>query len=470
MSTVNLLALVMARGNTELPLPTRAAIVTLRYEGKGWTYISETLANCSPNGVQTFFERVLQRSQSDPDALNLPLLLRNLEDAHREGHPERFPEGSVVSEALAQVATIDEDYQDMPHKQIIEIVEEQEGVRILYATGFETLQKEEIVKRVPPRKIRLTPENKEQGRIFAEWALGKLQLGTIFIFSNEMSIESDYHRKRPKVSRPLGANPFDYARPSPNEFRSVMIWGAICEGFGPGPFHIWEKETPVEKAGNTLLLAAENKENEGIEQAMRERSRIEGTTEHQVLAELNANVRRLDREDPLPSGYGRRQRRPEWEFKIERAERGEKGKGGIDWLRYRELILKPLLYPWAEEISRLTGRTVYVVEDNASPHKKAKRLGARARARHGGRVQTVEWPPHSPDLNRIERCWDPIKDTFEKLRAQHYTNQLSEKAIRVRAKDAWYAQSQETVDAECRRFKSKLIECRDSGGNNNFYG
>ncbi|KAF2189529.1 hypothetical protein K469DRAFT_562135, partial [Zopfia rhizophila CBS 207.26] len=40
----------------EFDLPTRAAIVTLRFEGRGWTYISEKLASCSLSSVQHFFD------------------------------------------------------------------------------------------------------------------------------------------------------------------------------------------------------------------------------------------------------------------------------------------------------------------------------------------------------------------------------------------------------------------------------
>jgi transposase len=99
-------------------------------------------------------------------------------------------------------------------------------------------------------------------------------------------------------------------------------------------------------------------------------------------------------------------------------------KGGIDWLRYREIILKQYLYLWAKEIVDKTGRLVYCVEDNASPHSKAKRLSLSLRAYpdYNGKVFILDWLARSPDLNKIERCWDSIKDLFEKLRAQHHGN------------------------------------------------
>jgi hypothetical protein len=85
-----------------------------------------------------------------------------------------------------------------------------------------------------------------------------------------------------------------------------MFWGAICEGFSPGPFRIWEKETPEEKQLNALILYNENKENQCKIQTDRQQARVSGTTQNRVLQELNAEVDRLNREQPLPSGYKRR--------------------------------------------------------------------------------------------------------------------------------------------------------------------
>jgi hypothetical protein len=65
--------------------------------------------------VQQFFNRVLQRSSCDPNHLDLPLLLRHLEDNTHRGREERFPEDSAVAEALEQVASLDQDHEDLPH-------------------------------------------------------------------------------------------------------------------------------------------------------------------------------------------------------------------------------------------------------------------------------------------------------------------------------------------------------------------
>ncbi|KAF2174531.1 hypothetical protein K469DRAFT_159200 [Zopfia rhizophila CBS 207.26] len=74
-------------------------------------------------------------------------------------------------------------------------------------------------------------------------------------------------------------------------------------------------------------------------------------------------------------------------------------------------------------------RVVYIIEDNASPHTKAKRFSGKARQMYNGRVQVVDWPPLSPDLNRIERCWGHLKDRFQTLRAESHDGQPSRATI-----------------------------------------
>ncbi|KAF2465176.1 uncharacterized protein BDR25DRAFT_396369 [Lindgomyces ingoldianus] len=216
------------------------------------------------------------------------------------GCEERFPEGSSVQEALVETATCDEHQEDKPWATVIQEVERSHGVRTPYSTGWKVLT------------------------------------------------DSEIFQKKPKVSIQKGANVFKHARPPPNTFKLVMVWGGICHGFGLGLFHIWEKESPGGYG----------------EEAMQRRSQIPGTNEYRVLRMLSENIRRLGREELLPSGRPRRQRRPEWEFKIGRAERGEKSKGGINWVH---------------TILRRIGRTVYVIEDNASPHAKAKQFSIRLR-------------------------------------------------------------------------------------------
>jgi hypothetical protein len=392
--------------------------------------------------------------------------LRHLEDPHRPGREERFDEFSNVAETMVNMATQDNDGEDLSFKEVIKRTSNELDIYIPYTSGYDVLRKRDIVKRVPPRKINLQPEARQARIFFAEWALGESLYEVIWIYTDETAVQTTRHRKRAKVSMVKGGNPFNHSRPPADTFKTVMFWGAICQGFSSGPFHIWEKETSEEHEHNEHLLANLNTAAQEQENMDQREARIPGTSQHRALQELNVNVRRLDREQPLPSGYPRRLRRPEWEFKQERATRDKRGKGGIDWLRYKELVLKPILYPWAYEISRLTSRKVYIIEDNASPHTKAKRWSREEREQYGGAIVCIDWPPNSPDLNRIERIWDPLKDDFEKLRS----TQLSREAIKRRLIDSWRALPQEKIDTECERFHQKLRQCIHDDGGNNFYG
>lgn len=248
----------MAPGKSQVPIESRAAVITMKMEGRGWTYISRKLENVSPNGAQTLWQTTLTRSGCDPNNPHLPTLLLYIHDLPRSGRPERFPEESCEADTIVQLATADEIAQDRPHIAVAQLAEDLLGIRIPYTTCRDVLKKREIVKTVPPRKIKLDEDHQLTRWLFCEWALGELQLRAVFIFSDETLVENNHHRKRPKISRLKGSNPFDYARPPADTFKAVMFWGVICSGFEAGPFHVWEKETEAEKQLNERLMALEN--------------------------------------------------------------------------------------------------------------------------------------------------------------------------------------------------------------------
>lgn len=86
------------------------------------------------------------------------------------------------------------------------------------------------------------------------------------------------------------------------------------------------------------------------------------------------------------------------------------GKGGINWYRYQEKILKALLIPFAKEcqIDRLD---TLVQEDGASAHSSSYQHEVFKLHE----VMRLLWPANSPDLNMIEPCWFWMKrETTEK--------------------------------------------------------
>jgi hypothetical protein len=86
----------------EYSLTTRVAIVTLRSEGRGWTYISQRVPKVSPNGALSYYNRVLKCANSRTPSL--ATLLSHIEDTGNRGGEKRFPEDSVVANALKLTA------------------------------------------------------------------------------------------------------------------------------------------------------------------------------------------------------------------------------------------------------------------------------------------------------------------------------------------------------------------------------
>lgn len=86
-----------------------------------------------------------------------------------------------------------------------------------------------------------------------------------------------------------------------------------------------------------------------------------------------------------------------------------RGKGGINWYRYQNVILQPLLLPFVKE----RGPDTLVQEDNAPSH--AHHYQARTHSTE--QVQRLLWCPNSPDLNLIEPCWLYMKRNITRKEA-----------------------------------------------------
>ena len=69
-----------------------------------------------------------------------------------------------------------------------------------------------------------------------------------------------------------------------------------------------------------------------------------------------------------------------------------------------------------------------VMEDNAPVHKKVC-----IPAREALGMETLEWPPNSPDLNPIENIWSYMKDII----ARDYAQVSSAKEMKRIVQDMW---------------------------------
>lgn len=111
---------------------------------------------------------------------------------------------------------------------------------------------------------------------------------------------------------------------------------------------------------------------------------IPGTWQHTALTEIN---RKIDRQNEPEGGVGKRRRRhrgPHQECKEDQFRYSSQGGGGINWVSYREQVLKPLLYPWIDKIQALTGMPItYLVERNAPSQETVQRVDREERISRG---------------------------------------------------------------------------------------
>ena len=94
---------------------------------------------------------------------------------------------------------------------------------------------------------------------------------------------------------------------------------------------------------------------------------------------------------------------------IKRGKSKGKEKESIASTDYIEQILEPRLLPWYNELKRQGYRPVFM-QDDASIHGSAEtRLWLR---QHG--IETLYWPPSSPDLNPDEYMWKGCKSKIRR--------------------------------------------------------
>ena len=142
--------------------------------------------------------------------------------------------------------------------------------------------------------------------------------------------------------------------------------------------------------------------------------------------------------------------------------------GGINWVSYRERVLRPKLYPFIDELQRKTGMPVtYLVEDNAPAHQTARSIDQLERKQRG--IITLDWPSKSPDLNSIEPVWNYEKD---EISIYQFTgaNQATVDQAKATLAKVWLELSQDYIDLRCRSFHEKLQLVILHGGGNSFYG
>jgi transposase len=134
----------------------------------------------------------------------------------------------------------------------------------------------------------------------------------------------------------------------------------------------------------------------------------------------------------------------------------KEGKGVINWYRYQEVILKPLLLPFAKECLKERPGTI-VQEDGAPSHSSRYQQ----EVFDLWEIARLLWPPNSPDLNMIEPCWFWMKRHTTKKGPIISREQLKKEWIKY-----WEEMPQEKIQAWIERIIVYIKDViRLEGGN-----
>jgi hypothetical protein len=195
------------------------------------------------------------------------------------------------------------------------------------------------------------------------------------------------------------------------------MWWSCFTYEKKGPFYIWEDETKEEKQACIKDLETRN---------------VVRYEEDKLNWELENGIQRLRATSTMLG------RKPTFKHNEETgAYVLKEGKGGINWYRYQEVILKPLLLPFAKECLCERPNTV-VQEDGAPSHASLYQQ----EVFNVWEIARLLWPPNSPDLNVIEPCWFWMKRQTTKHGAITSRAQLKEAW-----KKCWKEMPQEKIHA-----------------------
>ena len=173
-----------------------------------------------------------------------------------------------------------------------------------------------------------------------------------------------------------------------------------------------------------------------------------------------SDERSRDEEAEL-TGVKRKGRRPDVNVYLRNVayKRGDRSKSGVDGYRYCEEVLKPHLLPFCQLLNK-HGRKVLVLEDKAGNHRNPYCDDEYYR----WVIERIDWPPHSPDLNPIEKAWAWCRRWLR----QHEFYAKNRAELEDGWKRAWEALPQPTIDSWFEELPELFRKVKEVKGGSNF--
>jgi DDE superfamily endonuclease len=275
------------------------------------------------------------------------------------------------------------------------------------------------------------------------------------IFSDEAAILVGEHRGPNKLSRkPWERYDEDCIEVRYNNYSESMFWGCFSYDF-KGPCHMYSKETTKDKKRRKQVIDQHN--------AL------------QMPAIREEWYQKLQLEQWREETTGKKKKGPKTLFSNfvknhELIEKREKGRGGVDHVRYKDEVLKPLVIPfmqWVEEKRRKHpekyGTQSFIFQqDNAPAHNSH---WCKEYLEQAG-IELFEHPGNSPDMNAIEKTWMPMRIAITNVWNRPHTLEWTKRAW----KSTWEAITQDQI----REYIHHMIEINqrilDDEGGNHFHG